>query len=251
MKRFYELYANNKKVAQLVPQIAWGSHILIMQKCKKPLERLYYIKTSIREGWSHSILQSAIEGQDFEKWAIQQINFDNQLDKNLVEKGKFLVKDDYNLGFLTLSKDHKERELEDGLVDNIVKFLAEMGGEFCFVGRQYHLEVGGEEFFIDLLFYHRGLKSLIAVELKADKFRPEHAGKMGFYLAVLDDQVKKTEENPSIGIVICKNKNRTIVEYALKNMNKPVGVSTYKFKELPEKIAKFLPSEKAIKKRLI
>lgn len=231
-------------------EIGWGHNILIMESQRNALAREFYIKSTIREGWSRSSLERAIKSQAYENWAVSQTNFDNQLDKNLVEKSRFLVKDEYNLDFLELTEKHTERQLEDALVENIVKFLCEMGGNLSFLGRQFKIVVDDQEFFIDLLFYHRDLKSLIAVELKAEKFKPEHSGKMAFYLAALDDQVKKEDENPSLGIIICKGKKRTIVEYALKNINQAVGIATYRFKDLPKNVAKFLPSEEEIKKRL-
>jgi len=170
----------------------------------------------------------------------------------LKHQAKLAVKDDYVFDFLELNEEHSERQLELSLISSIRKFLIEMGRNFTFVGNQYRIEVSGEEFFIDLLLYHRVLKSLIAIDLKIGKFIPEFAGKMQFYLSVLDDKVKLPDENPSIGIIICKNKNRTIVEYALKDVNKPIGVATYKIrKTLPAKLKGYLPSPKEIEERLV
>lgn len=250
MKRFYDTYAQNKKLSPLVKQIGWSHNVIIFEQCNDDLRKEFYIKSVIREGWSKRVLEDKIKHQEYEKWAIQQTNFDNNLDKNLAQKAQSIVKDDYNFDFLLLDTEHTEKQLEAGLVDNILTFLAELGGEFCFVGRQYRVEIEDEEYFIDLLFYHRGLKSLVAVELKAESFKPEHSGKMAFYLAALDDRVRKEDENPSIGIIICKKKNRMIVEYALKDMHRPVGVATYSYNELPEKLATYLPSEEDILKRL-
>jgi hypothetical protein len=160
------------------------------------------------------------------------------------------VRDEYNLDFLELTEKYSERELEEGLIKNILKFLAEVGPEFCFIGRQHRLAVNDKEFFVDLLFYHRGLKSLVAIELKTVEFAYEHVGKMLGYLAMLDDKVKKEDENPSIGIVICKTKDRTIVEYALNGISRPVGVATYTYKDLPNTIAKYLPSDEAFARGL-
>ena len=153
--------------------------------------------------------------------------------------------------FLELSEEHSEKELERALVDNIKGFLEEMGGNFAFMGSQYHLNVGGDDFYIDLLLYHRSLKSLIAIELKIGEFKPEFVGQLQFYLTALDKQVKMEHENPSIGIIICKSKNRTVVEYALSDSDKPIGVSTYQIRDtLPEQMKNLLPSPEEIKKRL-
>jgi len=161
------------------------------------------------------------------------------------------VKDEYTFDFLELGEEHSERELEVALINNVRKFLIEMGEYFAFIGSQYRIEVEGEQFFIDLLLYHRALKCLIAIDLKIGSFKPEYAGKMQFYLSVLNDRIKLEGENSSIGIIICKEKNRTIVEYALKDVNKPIGVSTYKIrKRLPAKIKKYLPSPKEIIKSI-
>lgn len=174
--------------------------------------------------------------------------------KNIVitEKCKDnLEKDEYIFDIMELSEQHSERELERALVDNIKDFLGEMGGNFAFMGNQYHLNVDGNDFYIDLLLYHRSLKSLVAIELKIGEFKPEYVGQLQFYLTVLDKQVKMESENPSIGIIICKEKNRTVVEYALSNSDKPIGVATYKIHDsLPEQMKDLLPSPEEIKKRL-
>lgn len=250
MRNYYMSYKENRKLQTLSAEITWSHSIMILERCKDKLHKEFYIKSTIREGWSVRTLEDKIRFQEYEKWAFQQTNFDNNLEKNLALKAQNVVKDDYNLDFLLLNNDHTEKQLEEALLENIIKLLSELGGDFCFVGRQYRVEIDNEEFFIDLLFYHRELKSLIAIELKADKFMPEYSGKMGFYLAALDDKEKKPDENPSIGIIVCKQKNRTIVEYALKDIHRPIGVATYSYKDLPSKLAKFLPSEAEIEKRL-
>ena len=162
------------------------------------------------------------------------------------------VKDEYNFDFLELSDEHSEFELELGLINKVREFLFQMGSNFSFIGNQYRLEVDGEEYFIDLLLYHRGLKALIAIELKIGKFKPEYAGKMNFYLSALNNLVKLPEENPSIGIVICKEKKRTTVEYALKESNQPIGVATYKLTEkLPNVYKGLLPTSQEIEDKLM
>jgi hypothetical protein len=161
------------------------------------------------------------------------------------------VKDEYTFDFLELGEEHSENELERSLMNHIRKFLIELGGYYAFVGNQFRIEVDGQEFFIDLLLFHRKLRSLVAIELKIGDFKPEYAGKMQFYLSALDDKIKTEEENPSIGIIICKSKRRTVVEYTLKDVNKPMGVSTYKIMErLPEELSLYLPSEDDIARSL-
>ncbi len=166
-------------------------------------------------------------------------------------QAKLAIKDEYIFDFLELSEEHSEQELETALIKNIRKFLIEMGGYFAFIGNQYRIEIEGDEFYIDLLLYHRVLKSLVAVELKIGNFKPEYAGKMQFYLSVLNDTVKLKDENSSIGIIICKSKKRTIVEYALKDSNKPIGVESYTISEnLPNELKDYLPSSKELTEQL-
>ena len=166
-------------------------------------------------------------------------------------QAKLAVKDEYTFDFLELGEEHSERELEIEIRNKIRKFLIEMGGYFAFIGNQYRVEAGDEEFFIDLLLYHQKLQCIVAVELKIGKFKPDYAGQMQFYMSVLDDKVKLEEENPSIGIIICKSKDRTIVEYTLRDVNKPVGVSTYKVsRSLPKEMKKYLPAPGEIERRL-
>jgi len=184
-----------------------------------------------------------IDSQAYERYLLNQTNFDRALEEKYRPQAYLAVKDSYNFDFLDLKEEYDERELEQGLIKNIRAFLLEIGGDFSFMGNQYKLEVDGDEFFIDLLLFHRRLKCLIAIELKATDFIPEFAGKMQFYLAVLDDKIKQEDENPSIGIIIRKTKRRTVVEYALKNTSSPVGVSDYSIsKTLPKDLKGLLPS---------
>ncbi len=259
MKDYYLTYKDNTKLPSLMAEIGWTHNIVIMEKCKDDLQREFYIKATIRQGWSTRTLGEKIETQEFERWALQQTNFDQSLPATQLEKAQRVVKDDYNFDFLLLEEKHKEREVEEQIIQNICEFLAEMDGYFAFVGRQVKVEIDDEdcdesEFFVDLLFYHRALRSLIAIDLKTTKFKPEHAGKMQFYLSALDDQVRLDGENSSIGIVVCKKKSRAVVEYTLRDVNRPIGVATYKEyndkKYLPSDIAKYLPSKEDITKRL-
>lgn len=202
-------------------------------------------------GWTKDVLINHIENKSYEKYLLNQTNFDETLPEKFVNQAKLAVKDEYVFVFMELDEQHSERELERSLINNIRKFLEEMGGNFAFMGNQYHINVGGDDFYIDLLLYHRTLKSLVAIELKIGDFKPDFVGQLQFYLTTLDKQVKMEHENPSIGIIICKNKNRTVVEYALNNSDKPIGVATYQISDkLPEQMKDLLPSPEEIEKRL-
>ena len=223
----------------------------IMEKCKNQLEREFYIKMTKKYGWTKDVLINHIENKTYEKYLLNQTNFDETLPEKYINQAKLAVKDEYIFDFMELSEQHSERELEESLISNMRAFLEEMGGNFAFMGSQYHINVGGDDFYIDLLLYHRSLKSLVAIELKIGDFKPEFVGQLQFYLTALDKQVKMEHENPSIGIIICKNKNRTVVEYALNDSDKPIGIATYKIRDtLPEQMKDLLPSPEEIKKRL-
>lgn len=196
-----------------------------------------------RYGWTKDVLINNIENKAFEKYLTNQTNFDETVPEKYRLQAKLAVKDDYNFDFIEMGVEHSEAELEAGIIKNIRAFLLEMGGDFSFIGNQYHIDVAGEDNYIDLLLFHRRLRCLIAIELKIGEFIPEHVGKMQYYLAVLDKTMKLPEENPSIGIIICKSKNRTRVEYALEPSKKPIGVASYSYYDsLPEKIRSLLPS---------
>ena len=251
MRLFYLAYNENKKLAPLVREIGWSHNIIILEKCQDALEKEFYIRMTKKYGWTKSILIHQIEGKSYERYLVNQTNFDENLTAKYRYQAKLSVKDSYNFDFLELSREYDERELELGLLKNIRSFLLEMGGDFSFIANQYKLDLNGEDFFIDLLLYHRRLKCLVAIELKATDFKPEHTGQIQFYLAVLDDKIRRKGENPSIGIIICKSKRRTVVEYALKSTKSPVGVADYTFsKSLPKDLKGLLPSPDEIKKSL-
>ena len=240
-------HSQNTILPPLVAEISWSKNVVIMQKCKNPLEREFYIKMTKRYGWTKDVLINNIENQAFEKYLTNQTNFDETVPEKYRFQAKLAVKDDYNFDFIEMGIEHCEAELEAGIINNIRAFLSEMGGDFSFVGNQYHLDIADDDYYIDLLLYHRRLRCLIAIDLKIGGFKPEYAGKMQFYLAALDETMKLAEENPSIGIIICKSKNRTMVEYTLKSTNKPIGVATYSFYEsLPEEMRSLLPSPEEI-----
>jgi predicted nuclease of restriction endonuclease-like (RecB) superfamily len=241
--------ARTVNLPPMVAEISWTKNYVIMEKCKDPLEREFYIKMTKRYGWTKDVLINNIENKAFSKYLANQTNFDETVPEKYRLQAKLAVKDDYNFDFLEMGIEHSEAELETGLINNIRAFLTEMGGDFCFMGNQYHLDVAADDYYIDLLLFHRRLRSLIAIELKIGEFIPEYAGKMQFYLTALDETLKLPEENPSIGIIICKGKNRTRVEYTLKSANKPIGVATYSYTDtLPENMKSLLPSPDEIAK---
>jgi predicted nuclease of restriction endonuclease-like (RecB) superfamily len=251
MRQFYLEYCGKEKLQPLVGEISWSKNLIIMARCKDPLEREFYIRMARKFGWSKNVLIHQIENQSYEKTLIGQTNFDKALTTQQRSQAKLAVKDDYTFDFLELGEAHSERELERALIARLEDFLRAMGGIFAFLGSQYRLEVEDKEYFIDLLLYHRRLKCLVAVELKVGEFEPEFVGKMQFYLAALDEHVREKDENPSVGMILCKEKNRTIVEYALRDARKPIGVATYRIvKRLPRELKGQLPSPDEIAKLL-
>lgn len=249
MRKFYIHYQNNQKLAPMVQEIGWTQNIFIMERCGDDLEREFYIRMTRKYGWTKNVLLHQIDNKTYEKTLLNQTNFDKSLPEKIKNQARLAVKDEYTFDFLELADEHSEIELERTLMNKINRFLIEMGGAFTFAGNQFRLEIEGNEFFIDILLYHRRLKCLVAVELKAGKFLPEYVGKMQFYLAALDSHVKEKNENPSIGIILCKDKNRTIVEYALRESKKPIGVAKYQIvTKLPSALKKELPAPEQIAK---
>jgi predicted nuclease of restriction endonuclease-like (RecB) superfamily len=251
MRSFYVTYSQNEKLQPLVAEIGWTHNIVILEKCKDDLEREFYMKMTRKFGWTKNVLIHQIENQTYEKTLLNQTNFDQNISSEIRNQLKLAAKDEYTFDFLELADEHSERQLEQAILAKVKPFLQEMGGIFTFVDSQYRLEVDDEEYFIDILLYHRRLKCLVAIELKIGKFLPEYVGKMQFYLSVLDDKVKLPDENPSIGIILCKSKQRTIVEYALKDSNKPIGVATYQIvSQLPQELKNQLPDPEQVAKLL-
>jgi predicted nuclease of restriction endonuclease-like (RecB) superfamily len=247
MRQFHMEYREHEKLQPLVGEIAWAHNLAIMSKCKDSLEREFYLRMTRKFGWSKNVLIHQIDNQSYEKSLLGQTNFDQTLTPALRAQAKLAVKDEYTFDFLELDAAHSERELERALIAKIEDFLRAMGGLFAFMGSQYRLEVDGREFFVDLLLFHRRLRCLVAIELKVGDFQPEFVGKMQFYLATLDRQVRQADENPSIGIILCKEKSRTIVEYTLHDANKPIGVATYEItRTLPKALKGQLPQPEEI-----
>ncbi len=251
MRQFYSAYKDNPKLQPMVGEISWTKNVIIMQRCKDDIQREFYIKTTKKFGWTKDVLINQLEAGAFERYMANQTNFDKTVPGKYRHQAKLAVKDEYSFDFLELGEEHSEKELERALLENVRKFLIEMGGYFTFVGNQYRMEIDEQEFFVDLLLYHRYLRCLVAIELKVGAFKPEYAGKMQFYLSALNDRAKLPDENPSIGIILCKEKSHTIVEYALKDTKKPIGVSTYRLtNKLPRELKKYLPSPEEMIERI-
>jgi len=236
---------------QLVEQIPWGHNILLIEKVKDLPTRLWYMHQVIEQGWSRETLAVMIKGKAHDRQGQAVSNFASRLPAPQSELARQLLKDPYLFDFLTLEEPFHERELETGLVRHLEKFLLELGSGFAFVGRQYHLEVSNRDFYIDLLFYHLKLRCFIVVELKKGDFKPEYAGKMNFYCSVVDDQLKNETDQSTIGLILCQTKDRLLAEYALRDINKPIGISDYELtRALPENLKSSLPTVEEIEAEL-
>ncbi|MFM9267733.1 YhcG family protein [Tychonema sp. BBK16] len=243
MRSFAETYPDEQFVQEVLAQITWYHNIALIEKLKSSEERLWYARQTIEQGWSRNVLVHQIESGLYRRQGKADTNFSRTLPNPQSELAQQLLKDPYNFDFISLSQEAKERELEKALIDRIRDFLLELGVGFAFVGSQYHLEVEGEDFYVDLLFYHLHLRCFVVIDLKVEAFKPEFSGKMSFYVSAVDDLLKHRDDMPTIGIILCKNKKQKIVEYSLRDMNKPIGVSTYQLREtLPEQLQGSLPT---------
>ncbi|MCC5876100.1 MAG: DUF1016 family protein [Candidatus Sumerlaeia bacterium] len=232
-------------VRNLVAKVPWGQHLLILNKTTTSAARLYYITATARFGWSRNVLLNQIKAGAYERSLAEgkSHNFPAVMPEYLAEQAEEAMKSSYNLEFLGIRREIRERDLEERLTTQLQDFILELGYGFCFIGRQYRLRLGGNEYFIDLLFYHRFLRALVAIELKIGRFTPEHAGKMDFYLNLLNETERAQGDNPSIGIILCAERNRLEVEFALKTKTNPIGVAEYHLQPtLPEELAGKLPS---------
>ena len=249
MRQFYLEYKNDAILQQLVGELPWGHNILIFSQVKNKKERAYYLKASVEMGWSRNVLLNQIKAGAYQMSQKQkQHNFERALPVHLTEQTQEAIKSVYNLDFLDIKKPVIERELERRLIEKIKRFMLELGKGFSFIGNQHRLTLGNNEYFVDLLFFNRVLKCLVAIELKTGKFEPEYAGKMDFYLNLLDEQVRLKDENPSIGIILCADKDNIVVEYALRSVKKPVGVAEYYLtNKLPKYLIGKLPDANALK----
>ena len=236
---------------QLVAQLPWGHNILLIQKVKDINKRHWYMQQTIENGWSRNILALQINSNAYERQGKAINNFDIRLPSPQSDLAQQTLKDPYIFDFMTIEEPFRERELETGLIHHLEKFLLELGAGFAFVGRQYHLEIGEDDFYIDLLFYHLKLRCYVVVELKRGKFLPEYAGKMTFYLNAVDDLLCHPDDKPSIGLVLCQDKNRIVAEYALRGVNKLIGISEYQLtRALPEDLKSSLPTIEEIEEEL-
>lgn len=236
---------------QLAAQIPWFHHVLLMEKVKELSARLWYVQQTIAQGWSRNVLALMIQSRAHERQGKAVSNFAERLPPAQSDLAQQTLKDPYIFDFLTLQEPFHERELETSLVRHLEKFLVELGQGFAFVGRQVHMDVGEEDFYIDLLFYHLRLRCFVVIELKKGAFKPEYAGKLNFYLNVVDDRLRHPSDSPSIGLILCQDKNRLVAEYALKGMRKAIGVSEYQLtRALPKEFQSSLPSVTEIEAEL-
>ncbi len=251
MRAFAEAWPEEPIMQQLVAQLPWGHNVRLLDYVKNPKERLWYIQQAIQNGWSRNVLVLQIESGLYRRQGAAITNFQGTLPKPQSDLAQQLIKDPYNFDFLTLGSAARERELEKGLLGHLRQFLLELGTGFAFVGSQVPLEVGGEDFKLDLLFYHLKLRCYIIIDLKMTAFKPEYAGKMNFYLAAVDDLLRHPDDKTSIGLILCKANNRIIAEYALRGTATPIGVSEFKLIEnLPEQLKGTLPTIEEIEAEL-
>lgn len=244
-------YPDEEFVQEVLAQITWYHTVTLLDKVKEPLRREWYIRRTIANGWSRNVLVHQIESGLIEREGRAVTNFSATLPVEQSDLALQTLKDPYVFDFLQMGEKVRESELERGLLDHIREFLLELGVGFAFVGSQYHLEVGGQDYYLDLLFYHLKLRSYVVIDLKVGAFIPEYAGKMNFYLSAVDDLLTHPSDNPSIGIVLCKAKNRIIAEYALRDMARPIGVAGYALtSSLPEEMAGRLPTVDELEEEL-
>lgn len=252
MRAFADAWPDASIVQQAVGQLPWGHNLVLLTKLKTAEQRLDYAQRAIEHGWSRNVLNIHIERRLLEREGQAVSNFALRLPAPTSDLVQESLKDPYLFDFLGIGQEAGERAIEDAIVQHITRFLIELGAGFAFVGKQVHLEVGGDDFFIDLLFYHLKLRCYVVVELKAGAFKPEHAGQLGFYLTAVDMQMKTEQDNPTIGLLLCKSKNKVVAEYALRDSNKPIGVAEYQLIEsLPKELQTSLPSIEALENALM
>src|SRR3990167_10450159 len=251
MRKFAEEYPELEFVQQVVAQLPWGHNVFLMDLISAKQVRLFYIKKAIEHAWSRNFMVTQIELGLHERQGQAVTNFKENLSPSRSDLAHATLKDPYIFDFLSIGKEAQEREIEKSLVQHMEKFILELGAGFAFVGRQFHLEVGGQDFYIDLLFYHLKLRSYVVIELKDKEFKPEYMGKMNFYLSAVDDLIKDESDQPSIGLILCKTKNNILAEYTLRDLKKPIGLAGYKISEaLPEKLKTELPTVEELEAEL-
>ncbi len=253
MKQFAESYPDFTITQQVVAQIPWGHNVILMDRIKDVKKRLWYVNKTVENGWSRNVLETWIDSDLYSRQGKAITNFKTTMPKAQSDLANEMLKDPYHFDFLTMQEDADEREIEDGLVTHMQKLLTELGIGFAFIGRQYKIEVDGDEFFLDLLFYHYKLRRFIVVELKNTPFKPEYAGKMAFYLAAVNATLKHPDDEPAIGMILCRSGKRLMIEYSLSDTKKSIGVATYKTKlaeSLPKAFKDSLPSVEQIEAEL-
>lgn len=251
MRAFAEAWPDEDFVQGVLAQLPWYHQLALLEKLATPEERRWYVAKSIEHGWSRNILVMQIETRAKDRTGAAITNFEVCLPKPHSDLARESLKDPYRLDFLGLDDEAQERAIEGALVKHVTQFLLELGAGFAYVGRQVLLTVGGDEFFVDLLFYHLKLRCYVIIEIKAGKFKPEHTGQLGFYLTAVDEQVKAPDDAPTIGLLLCKNKNQVVAEYALRNTTSPMGVAEYRLAEaLPKELEANLPSIEQIEREL-
>lgn len=253
MAKFAATYPDAEFVQQVVAQIPWGHNVVLLDKVADAEERNWYIEACRKNGWSRNVLVHQIESGLYQRQALAEkiSNFERRLPSPQSELAVQTMKDPYIFDFIPFKEDMVERDIERALVQDVTKLLLELGTGFAFLGNQYHLNVGGDDFYIDLLFYNLNLRCYVVIELKTGEFKPEYAGQLNFYLSAVDGILKKDADNPSIGLLLCKSKNDLVAEYSLKDMSKPIGVSEYKITStLPEELEREFPSVEDLQKRI-
>ncbi|MBD1865043.1 PDDEXK nuclease domain-containing protein [Trichocoleus desertorum] len=251
MRAFAQAFPDESIVQDVLGQITWYHNISLLEKLKDAEERVWYAKQTVVHGWSRNVLVHQIESGLYRRMGGAITNFDRALPQPQSDLAQQLIKDPYHFDFLSLSQDVQERELETALVEHIRDFLLELGVGFSFVGSQYRIEVDGDDYYIDLLFYHLKLRCFVVIDLKVKEFQPEFSGKMSFYISAVDDLLRHRDDNPTIGIILCKGKKKTAAEYALRDVNKPIGVSTYQLRNsLPESLRGSLPTPEQLEMEL-
>jgi len=251
MRAFAQAYPEEAFVQQAAAQIPWFHNCLILDRLKDPAEREWYIRACIQHGWSRAILEAQIETGLYRRQGAALTNFAQTLPPPSSDLAQQVLKDPYNFDFLSLHDEAVERDLERALLEHLQRFMLELGVGFAFVGSQYHLEVDGQDYYLDLLFYHLKLRCYVVIDLKMTEFKPEYAGKMNFYLSAVDDLLRHPTDGPTLGLILCKSKRRLTVEYALRDLSKPLGVSSFQLAEaLPKELEAALPSVEQLEAEL-
>jgi len=251
MRQFYLFFSlQSEKVPQAVGLLPWGHIRILLSKVKEIPAALFYAKEALENGWSRDIFSLQIEKQLYKRIGSAPTNFNKTLAQPTSDIAQQTIKDPYLFDFVAMRKKAHERDIEIQLIDHITKFLLELGKGFAFIGRQYPLTINGKDRFLDLLFYHTKLKCYVVIELKVGSFQPEYAGKLNYYLSAVDDLLCSSDDNPTIGIILCKDKNKMDVEYALRGLNKPIGVSSYIIDAIPKDLESSLPTIEQIEEKL-